>query len=300
MKYIYIAVLVCGSLALQGQQEIILSKYHMNQMLFNPAVAGSEGKGKGSVTFNYRDQWLGLDGSPKTYLFNGEVNAFEDKIGLGLSLGRESIGIDSRTDISGSVTYRIALEKGHINGGLKFGFQNFRSAFNEINYSGFQDVVYDQAQTGLNLFSVGFGTYYQNERVNIGFAVPAIATLGTQSEGLKTRHFYLHGSALFDMGEYSSIQLEPSFLVKYEKAAPLQYTFGSKLWLTKDFNVSGFSRSGDAFILGADFVFNEDIIFGLAYDFNTSELRDENHGSMEFFLSYTFSYVDYENPFRKK
>lgn len=293
MKTFILYIILITASSLTAQQEIILSKYRMNQQLFNPAVPGSNGAGEGSVTLNYRNQWLGLRGAPKTYLISGESNAFDDKIGIGVNLHREEIGVNSNTGFSGNVNYRIELEQdAYFVGGLRFGFQNVNSALSEIENVLSSDPIYSQGDVNFNLISMGFGIYYYTEDYYAGLSVPAMATFSSTYTSFVKRHYYAHVGGFFDINEYSDFQLEPTLLIKYEQAAPVQFTLGSKFWFTKAINLGLFYRTTDAIVISADFILDELMTFGVAYDFTTSELNNEHSGTLELLFSYRFSQND--------
>ncbi len=293
MKIFILYILLIVASSLSGQQEIILSKYRMNQQLFNPAVSGTNGEGEGSITLNYRNQWLGLNGAPKTYMISGESNAFDNKIGIGVNLHREEIGVNSNTGFSGNVNYRIEVEDdAYFVGGLRFGFQNINSDLSEIEYSQSSDPIYDQGNVNFNLISMGFGIYYYTENYYVGLSVPAMATLSSNFNSFAQRHYYAHCGAFFELNEYSDFKLEPTLLIKHEQAAPLQFTLGSKFWFTKDLNLGLFYRTTDAVVISADFILDDLITFGVAYDFTTSELNSEHSGTLELLFSYRFNQTE--------
>lgn len=286
---LYILLFSLSPMLMSAQQDLILTKYTFSSLFFNPAYAGSAGEQEGSILINYRDQWIGLEGSPKTVLLSGDVNLFEDRVGIGMSVGRESLGIDTRLDVLLNAAYRIYVgDDGVISGGLRAGFHNFNSAFEDINYENFADPIYDQPSNRYNGISLGAGVYYNSEEFYAGFSVPAIANISDQTN-LKSRHYYLHTGALLG-GEYSELKIEPSILLKYEKAAPVQYTVGANLWLIENFSVGLHYRSSDAIGLSAEFIIADQLSIGAAYDFTTQDLNKESSGSMEFLLAYRINY----------
>ncbi len=290
MKNIIFILAIVGSItSAQGQQDLILTKYTFNSMFFNPAYAGSTGEDQGTVLINYRDQWMGLEGSPTTMMLGGEVNLFEDRVGLGMSLARESIGIESRIDLLTNYAYRMDLGDSYFTAGLRVGFHFFRSKLNEVDYSDPLDNIYDLGDVSFNVLSVGAGIYYYQENFYAGLSVPALATMGDEA-AFKSRHIYLHTGALIDLNEDSDMQLEPSILLKYEPAVPLQFTLGVQLWLNKDLAIGTHYRSVDAFALSMEFIISDRLSIGAAYDFTTSELRYDHSGTLEMLVGYKFGY----------
>ena len=282
-----ITAIFCTTYA-YGQQEIILTKYTFNSMFFNPAYAGSHGWDEGSINLHYRNQWLGLEGAPTTIMAGAEINMFEDRVGLGVTIAKESIGLESRLDLSTNYAYRIDLGDSHLAGGLRVGGSFYGSDFSKLENVETLDPNY-QSDINYKVFSTGVGVYFHKEDFYLGAAVPAIVAIGDKpGTAFRQRHFYLH-SGLMIGDEYSSIKFEPSILLKYQKAAPLQVTLGVNAWLTEGFAIGGHWRSKDALALSAELLMNEKYRLAAAYDFTTSELRKETNGTIELMLGYNFN-----------
>ena len=271
-----------------AQQDVILTKYTFNSLFFNPAYAGSAGEGQGSLLVNYRDQWMGFDGAPKTFMMSGDVNLASDKLGFGLTTGRERIGIDSRIDVAGSLAYRIHVGQDDVlSGGIRAGYHLFRSEYTDIRYGANGDPIYDRADPSFGVLTLGAGLYYTAETYYAGLSVPAISTISDERENFKVRHYYFHAGALFS-GEYSNFSVEPTLLIKYQKAAPMQYTIGMNLWFLDDFALGAFYRSTNTLGLSAEFLFFEQFTVGAAYGFSLADLRNISSGSLEFLIGYRF------------
>ena len=73
----------------QAQFEPQFTQYMFNEMFINPAYAGS--RGHMSMTGVYRNQWVGIEGAPKTQTFSGHTPLRNEKIGIGLSVLHESV-----------------------------------------------------------------------------------------------------------------------------------------------------------------------------------------------------------------
>lgn len=289
MKKIIITI-IAMTFAMIGnsQQEIILTKYTFNSMFFNPAYAGSHGWDEGSINLHYRNQWLGLEGAPTTIMAGGELNMFEDRVGLGLTLAKESIGLENRLDISSNYAYRIDLGESHLAGGLRIGGSFYGSDFSKLNNIEASDPNYI-SDVNYKVFTTGIGVYYHSEDFYLGGAIPALVAIGNQpGTAYRQRHFYLH-SGLMIGDEYDDIKFEPSILLKYQKAVPLQATLGLNVWLMEGFAVGGHWRSSDALALSAELILDQKYRIAAAYDFTTSELRKDSNGTIEMMLGYNFN-----------
>jgi len=291
MKYILfiISTLICFTL--HAQQEFQLTNFDANSLFINPAYAGSNGQDKGSLFLNYRDQWIGLEGSPKTMMIGGEYNIFEDKVGIGASISRESIGIDNRIDLLTNYSYRLKINEddSYLSVGLRVGFHFFSSEFSKINYSDAQDNIYDGQNDQFNVLTVGTGVYYTNKDTYLGISIPALTTISQQSSEFRKQHFYLQGGSKVFFNDYNEKALEPTLLLKYEFAAPIQYSLGAKFWFISQFAIGALYRSEDGIAITSHLRLNEDLNMGVSYDFNTSELKQDNVGSIEIYVGYNIT-----------
>lgn len=288
MKNIFIITILAIGVSLSAQQEIILSKYTFNSLFFNPAYTGSHGWDEGSVILHYRNQWLGLEGAPTTILAGGELSMFEDRVGIGLTLAKESIGVENRIDIGTNYAYRIDLGNGSLAGGLRIGGSFYDSDFSKLVNIESPDPIYG-TDISYRVFTTGVGLYYDREDFYLGAAIPSLVAIGNDpGTAYHERHYYLHTGIMVG-DEYSTIRLEPSLLLKYQKAAPIQITLGLNAWLTSSIAIGGHWRSSDALALSAELLLDQQYRFAIAYDFTTSELRQDSNGSLELMLGYNFN-----------
>ena len=113
MKKYIIIISVLVSLftnKLQAQQEAMYSQYMFNTLAINPAYAGS--RNVTSATALYRNQWVGIQGAPETLTLSIDAPINSKKVGLGLQVFNDRIGVTSTTGAFGSYAYRLRLNKG--------------------------------------------------------------------------------------------------------------------------------------------------------------------------------------------
>lgn len=288
-----ITLLLGYSLGLLSQQETIMTKYTFNSMFFNPAYAGSHGHNMGTATVQYRNQWLGVDGAPTTMLASGELSLANNSVGLGATLGRETIGANERNELSINTAYRIRTgRRGYLSGGIRTSLFNVHANFSELNIKDPGDNIYGldlQTQTYLG---VGFGLQYHDDGMYMGLSVPTLATVGVEDESLsRMQHLFFHAGLIIG-DEYSPIKWQPSILIKYQEAVPLQMTLSAQAWLLETFAVGVHWRYGDAVALSTEFHFMQNWKISTAYDLTLSDLSDHSYGSPEVMLGYRFALND--------
>ena len=107
---IILVVLVFCSQFSFAQQDAQYSQYMFNIFAINPAYAGS--RDVISATALHRKQWVNTPGSPRTTTFSVDAPFKNEKIGLGLMVFNDKIGIANTTGLNVGYAYRIRLTKG--------------------------------------------------------------------------------------------------------------------------------------------------------------------------------------------
>ncbi len=290
MKQIYILILTALATSLcHGQQELQLSNDRFTYLQFNPAQAGifMEKDAYASSYLSYRNQWLGFEGAPKTFSLATDYLLDDYNVGIGLNLYNEEIGIDSKIEAAANYSYRIKLDEGFLNIGLRTAYSSFGAQFSTIRNVEAGD-IYDQGNNRINLFSIGAGLMYHSENLRIGVSVPSIAVIATSDNAqFKQRHVYLHTA--FKLGDPGDdLRVEPSFLFKYQEAVPIQAKVGAILWINERITPGLHYRWGDAFALSFGWLLDDRLQLGLAYDFTVSNIRLVSENSFELQIGYVF------------
>lgn len=156
-----------------AQQTPLFSAYHFNKFSVNPAFTGIENQYR-AFGF-YRSQWGDMPGRPVTGGFTLEGSFWKDRIGAGIFVMNDKIGIFNQTNISFSYAQKIKLAEHHQ---LSIGLQG--SAFvNQIDFSQALAVdVNDPSIGGQELskavFDLNAGISYKWKNLLLGFSVPQV------------------------------------------------------------------------------------------------------------------------------
>jgi len=78
----------------KAQYDALFTQYMFNEMFINPGYAGS--KEAMSATALHRQQWVNFPGRPVTTSFSLHGPLMQNKMGLGLSVLNETIGVLNR------------------------------------------------------------------------------------------------------------------------------------------------------------------------------------------------------------
>jgi type IX secretion system PorP/SprF family membrane protein len=270
----------------QGQQHVMFTQYMFNGLALNPAYAGShDGL---SLTALGRKQWTGLEGAPSTQTFSAHSPLRQEKVGLGLLVLHDQIGVTNQTGVYGSYAYRLQFpERGTLSMGLQAGVNHFNSRFSRVSVS---DPTFAGQDVSEWQPSFGFGLYYHTRRFYAGASIPQfnqnIFTRNKDWQYLnQVRHYFITAGYVLDLNE--SLKLKPNVLIKAVEGAPVELDLNANLLIKEVLWVGASWRSFDSVDALFQLQLTPKLQFGYAYDFITSsEMRRVNSGSHELMINY--------------
>lgn len=276
-----------------AQQTPLTSQYLMNRLVINPAYAGA--LDYYSVSTSYRKQWINIDGAPSTQNISMNGPILKGKLGVGLLLFRDVIGVSKENNITGNFAYKI---KGKNKRSLSFGISGSATfstnQWSQLKTTSDNDAVFsgDSPQYILPDFSAGL--YYRSPKFHLGFSIPMFLSHNLNASGYEIENDFNDYNYLLEAGINFKISnkiiLKPSFMSRYIPNA----TYQLDLNLLADFNnvvgVGVSYRTQDAIVGVLQVRITDQFIFGYSFDQSISELQQYNNGSHEVFLRYDFRY----------
>ncbi|MEY4903328.1 MAG: hypothetical protein RLZZ292_1143 [Bacteroidota bacterium] len=308
---LYIALFSC--FAAIAQQEQQYTQFMYNKMDYNPAYAGSNDAV--CITGIYRNQWIGLKGSPKSQLLNFNMPLSHGRVGIGASLTHHNIGIEDRITAQGSYAYRVPMGRGNLAIGVNAAVRYAAITYDPLALNATQDLGSDPAVTigkqSRVLPNFGAGAYFNTKKFYIGLSLPRLLmnniSFSDKSVGLSKefRHLYLMSGAIFPLTE--TIKLQPQALLKYVPNAPFSAEMNMSVLFVDRFLVGGTYRTGGSTKKGLgeslDVLFGaqitDNIMLGLSYDLGLSELKTYHNGTLEATLRYCLQQsegLEFVNP----
>ena len=210
-----------------AQTEPMYSQYMYNMLGVNPAYAGN--REALSLNFFQRNQWLGIKGAPKTTSLSMDQSIKDGKMGWGLQVYDDELGIEAATGFNGMLSTRIKVsEKGILSGGLSFGMMNYRNNLIDVNNRNDpNDQSFIRTDNQWNP-SIGMGVYYNTDRFYAGVSTPNILksrlasyeNMNTSIQKSDDFHLFANAGYVFDLNE--EVKLKPSTMVKMVSGAPIQ------------------------------------------------------------------------------
>ena len=276
-----------------GQQQGQFTQFMYSKLLLNPAYAGA----KETMCFTgvYRNQWIGLEGAPKTQRLSMNSPIKGERIGLGLEIYHHSIGISQEWTLTGSYAYRIKMAKGDLSVGLSSAIRYLGVDYSDPRLRATQGITPDnsipvgnQQKTVPNF---GAGIYYQSPKFYLGLSSPRLLRTNLdfqdESDGLneEVQHFYLMTGYRIELSRMFA--LHPQVLFKYVIDVPLDIDMNLSFIIADQFDLGLTYRLEESI----DFLFavkaNQNWIIGFSYDFGLNELQEYHSGSLEGVLRYS-------------
>lgn len=298
---IIIVLMIAFAVPTMAQQQQLNTMFMYNKLLINPAYAGYHDHV--CLSAIVREQWIGFEGAPKAQALSMNAPLSSQRIGLGINLQRQSIGVSSATTIDGIYSYRVPMG----NGTLSLGVQA-SGRFLEVDYSdpavrSVQDIGIDPGIDALAdskfLANVGAGVYYSTPSFYIGASAPRLMSSDIDFEvnnlftAKEQPHYYFMTGVALKL-DYK-LSFVPQLLLRYTEAAPLSVDLNLGMRWGQDFSAGVTFRRGDRnadFLESIDIIASAKILRGLriaaAYDFTMSELQRYSDGSVEVMLMYCF------------
>jgi type IX secretion system PorP/SprF family membrane protein len=276
----------------EAQQHPMYSQYMFNMLNINPAYAGS--RGVVTATALYRNQWQGIDGAPVTTSVGFDMPIREKKVGVGVQLYDDQLGIERTTGLNASYAFRIQMtESGTLSLGLQAGILNYRANYTQARTFQPNDPAFSQNISGI-LPSAAAGIYYNSDRFYIGLSTPALLKTKisydnvASVESVTGRDLHLFLATGFVVNLNQDLALKPSMLVKAVSGAPVECDFNGNLWIQNTVALGFSYRTGDSYVGMAELQLNRQLRVGYAYDKTFSNLSSYNNGTHELMLRMEF------------
>ncbi len=300
-KFISLSVLILLPLALMGQLTPVTNQYILNPLTINPSYAGS--RGGLSVAAFYRQQWVGLNGAPRTMSLEVDAPVLSSKLGLGLVIVNDQIGVTKQTEVMTSYAYRINVGGGLLALGLGAGLVATNTAWSDLIVLDPGDEYYLIDSRVFVVPDFSFGVYYSKQNYFVGFSIPRL--LGYKFDFDKNKYslkvepgqynYVLNTGYMFSLGQKT--KLMPSALVSYSVGDRLLYDVSAHFILNDRLWLGATYRSTSAVTALAQFAINNQFKVAYSYDYNFGKLGTYSNGSHEVMLRYEFRYkVDVINP----
>jgi type IX secretion system PorP/SprF family membrane protein len=288
-------------LMLSGQLAPVTNQYILNPLTINPAYAGN--RGALNIASFFRKQWVGVSGSPTTMTLSADAPFLDNKLGLGLIVSNDKIGVTKETRLNTNYSYKINLKDGILSLGLGAGIVATNTAWSDLVVVDEEDSQYLVDSRVFVVPDFSFGAYYTFKNYFAGFSVPRL--LGYSFNFDKNKY-----SLQFAPGEYNyllntgyvftlspKVKLFPTTLITFSPGEKLLYDINAHVNFLDRFWAGLSYRSSRSLAALLQVSVNNQFRVAYTYDFDFGKLMRYSNGSHEIMLRYEFKYkVNVVNP----
>jgi type IX secretion system PorP/SprF family membrane protein len=268
----------------QAQQDPLQSFYLNDKLLFNPAYAGS--RDRFSATLQYRHQWVGIAGAPRTAVATAQGALKNERFGLGFVLQDDQLGVTRQTGLRGAYAYRIPAGPGRLSLGLNGGLTWHRADLQSLQLFDEDDLLFSLNENRL-LPNAGFGIWYDaGERFYASLSAPRLIRGAYLPDGRSREGRHYFASAGYLAGNGQVLRVRTMGLVRVVENAPVQAEANAALELMRTVWIGAGLRSNPA--VTGQLIINlpQGMSAGYSYDMDLRQLGGFNRGSHEFFFRF--------------
>jgi type IX secretion system PorP/SprF family membrane protein len=285
-----IIALVLISVAGIAQQNAQFGQYIFNQLIINPAYAGT----KGEINFQgiYSSQWTGLEGSPTTQSISIE-GPVSNSMGLGVHMINDQIGAQAQRSLFGSYAYKLRLGQNiRLSLGISAGASYFLLDGSKLLMQNEIDPAIPINQVNTYRFDSKVGAFLYGKKFYAGFSVSDLTANTLSSQDLlvtgQASHYYITSGYIIKLSP--SLRFKPSFMIKEDFKAPTNIDlsgfllYNNRFWLgasvrtgARIFNTKELDNSlknRDALLFMTEINITDNFRIGYAYTLTLSSLKD--------------------------
>ena len=319
LKIVILLAFLSGAVAF-SQQLPIYSQYIYNKILINPSVAGSDGYT--SLSLTAREQWVGYDGTPRTYSVawqtrflkqsytikhrGGSKQSFKSsssgRVGMGGYIFSDKNGLIHRNGAQISYAHHTWVrENTQLSFGLAANAYLYRIDADKIIFENPNDpLLHSSLRKGLFVPDATFGINLLNPKYTIGVSADQLFQASGKIGGANAyknfsikRQYFLFASYDFDQGVSNIIQ--PSFLFMTSEQMMPQADIGVTYIFHDDFWIGSAYRTSKAVIATVGTNYNNFFI-SYSFDFTLSEIQRVTYGTHE--LSFAMKFGDSSRKYK--
>jgi type IX secretion system PorP/SprF family membrane protein len=301
-KHILYILLLIASVGF-AQQDPQYSQYQFNQMVINPAYAGS--KDALSAVLDIRKQWSGFEGAPSTQSFSFHGPLKKKRIGLGLSAYNDAVGPKRVTAAYGNISYILPINnKLKLSFGLRAGVVNYVYDFNKITYRDPGEVnAYANLSTNKlkpdfdagvflksNSFYAGFSATHLNAAYVYQDKISYTNVSGSQTEYDLTYRLNTHIFGIVSKGFAvgDNLVINPTLIYKGSKSIAnidlnLNFLIKQRVWL------GAYARSSGSVGALVQVIITDNIKVGYSFDKSLGRVQKKLGNGHEIMIGFDMS-----------
>lgn len=291
---LFLVLMVVSAINSFGQEDPLYAQFLTNPILINPSYTGINNNFSSAIS--YRRQWAGYEGSPNTINFNSQISVNNNKMGLGLIVLQDVIGVNTNTESYATYSYKVYTLNGVISFGLQGGFINYKSNNGDLNAYDPSDPAFS---SNLNVTkpNVGSGIIFRTDRIFLGLSMPRMLKVENDMDDVVTnlysQHFYANAAYVFFLSE--RVRFKPSILAKGVSGSPLSLDYNLFFNLDEKYTAGIFTRNLNTYGTLLQLKMGETFQLGYALEIPTNKSVGPQYSTHEFCLSMNLDILSFHN-----
>lgn len=287
---------------LHAQLPPLFEQYHLNQLVFNPAYAGSKG-GLEAGFFLHRHS-TNVQGAPGTESFTLHTPLANDNVGLGFKFYHDKLGVTNNSFVGIDYAYRMHISD-HLTAsiGIEGSIANYKVDYSQLDAFIDGDPTFTKASESYWSPDAGLGVYLHSDVYYVGLSVMSLGGLSSSGNDdpdvAQDEKFDKVATIYGTLGTLITVTdqltLKPDLLVKISDSIPAQVDVNINFIFNNTLLVGGGYRTNGSISFVGQYIFSTDNKItgheaGLGYSFNTMLADDKVYisPSHEVFLTYRF------------
>lgn len=300
----------------KAQQNIQFSQYIFNTLSVNPAYAGY--KEEWFVQSALRNQWVGIQGAPKTaqISIDGILDPQTTKHGVGFQITSDKLGAQSSNEATLNYAFRLQLDGAdtrRLSFGLAAGVAQYSLNGDALTTVDGSDQAVPVGNSSNLVPDFRVGVFYTTPYWYVGLSALDLLS-GSKSVDdyrrssnfsdniTRIRHAYFIAGSLINVSQ--DLRIRPSMMIREDFKGPtnadfnVMGIFSDRIWLGAGYRTSlklfkkeyqNTEVSTQSAIIGmAQFYVNPRFRIGYSYDYATSKLSGYQSGTHEITIGFAF------------
>lgn len=280
----------------------LFAHYYQLPTLYNPAATGNSDYLR--IRGGARLQWIGIENAPKSFTGTSDmpVKIGKKRIGVGVALMQDGIGLFSNLDLGIQASYKLKIFKGELSIGVQGAYLNSRFKGSEVelpdgdDYHETDEAIPTQDLSG-NSFDLSAGIMYTRPKFYVGISgrhllSPKIMMSTEGSENTESQEYditldrtlYLTSGGNIPL-KNTLLELQPSLIVATDLTSFTgQVDMRARYNRMFSFGLGYRWKSGINVSLGAEF---KNFYLGYSYEYPLSAIAKASSGSHEIVAGYS-------------
>ena len=282
-RYILILFLLIG-LRSFAQIETMYSMYRINPIISSPAFAGTlETGNKAEIVVMDRQQWIGIQGAPRTIALTANM-VYKPRRGLGFLVLADQAGPLRVSTVAADGAYQVRLnDTWNMNGGIRLGVSSVYLDYDGIQVVDPNDPILASNKSSGMKTNLGWGLRFAHKDGHfVSVSQPRVLSydFGGFSGAYKdVTYLYVNAGTRVRLNE--QLTLTPSFMARMAQDVPLSWDLNGMVSWKDKFDAGLAYRHKDSFGMRFGVQANPKIYLGYIYEMPISGLSKVSNQTHE-------------------